>query len=69
MSEEGLDLWLAHMGGVAFSMKEDESFDPCEVALFGAVSIVLSAQDSACTLEQFVGRHENPLLEVRGEFV
>jgi hypothetical protein len=43
MREEGFNLFAAHVGGVALAMKEDVTFDPFDVGLFGAGRVVLEA--------------------------
>jgi hypothetical protein len=50
-------------------MEEDEAFNPGQVALFRAISVMLSAQDATGTIEQSFGRHENPLLDVESEMI
>ena len=56
MVEEGLDLGLTHIDRVAFTVNEDETPVPGQVALFGAVGVVFPAQDEACVLEQLIHR-------------
>jgi len=53
MGEEGLDFWLAHFFGVAFVVEWNVAFDPVIVSLFGAVGVVLGAQDAASLIEKF----------------
>jgi hypothetical protein len=64
VSEKELDLFLAHVFRVAFSVEEHKAADPGEVLFFGAVGIVFTAQDEACVVEQFIhrrGNHDYPL--------
>lgn len=43
MGDEGTDLGLTHVFGVAFVVEEDVAFDPVFVGLFGAVGVVFGA--------------------------
>ncbi len=58
MSEESLDILDAQVFGMdvlapAFFMKEDEAFDPGDVALLGAVGVVHAAEGEAELVEKF----------------
>ena len=56
MGQEGLDFGGAHGLGVAFLVEKNETPDPVDVSLFGAIGIVLEAQGIAELIEKF-GRH------------
>jgi len=53
LCEEGLDFWVSHFFGVAFVVEDKVAFDPIEVSLFGAVGVVLGAQDVTSLIEKF----------------
>ena len=68
MGEIGFDVGRAHVAGMdvlagAFFVKEDEAFDPADVALFGAIGVVFATQGVAHLIEKFglggIGRHDN----------
>jgi len=45
--EEAIDLDLAHLGGMAFSMKVNEPSDPDQVGLFPSAAVVSCSQGVA----------------------
>jgi hypothetical protein len=49
IGEELFDLGRCHFGGVApvipLLAETNEAFDPCDIGLFGAVGVVLEAQN------------------------
>lgn len=65
--EEGFDLGLLHVGGMAFGMEDDEAPDPGQVALFGAIGFMFAAQDAPGTFEQLLGRHKTLFLKPGGK--
>ncbi|MBU0493635.1 MAG: hypothetical protein KKB13_17455 [Chloroflexi bacterium] len=62
VGEEGCDLGVAHLIGVALVVKEDKAADPVHVGLFGADGIVFEADGVADLVEEFPGflGHEQP---------
>jgi len=55
VGDECLDLWHAHVFGVAFAVVEDVAFDPVFVGLFGAVGVVFGADGSGDEVHEFWG--------------
>jgi len=53
LGEEGLDFWLAHIFGMAFVVEENAAVHSVTVSLFGAVGVVLGAQDVTSLIEKF----------------
>jgi len=53
VGEEGLDFWVSHFFGVAFVVEENIAVHSVEVSLFGAVGVVLGAQDVTSLIEKF----------------
>ena len=45
MRQKPVDLHLAYSGRVAFSMKENEPFDPGQVGLFRSATVVSRSED------------------------
>ena len=61
VGEEGADFGHTHLAGMAFIVEENETFDPLNVALFGAVGIMLDTQGLAYLVEKFfLWRHRLP---------
>ena len=52
--DECLDFGCAHLGKMAFVVKEDETRDPVHVSLFGAVGIVFGAYSVTHLIEEFL---------------
>lgn len=55
MSQESLDVFSAHFGGVAFVVEQDEALDPTDVGFFGAEGVVVEAGAFAGQIEQLFG--------------
>ncbi len=55
VGEKGFHLSDAHLPRVAFVVEEDEAPDPLQVGFFGAVSIMLSAEDNLHLIEELLG--------------
>jgi len=53
LCEEGLDFWVSHFFRMAFVVEEKVAVHPVEVSLFGAVGVVLGAQDVMSLIEKF----------------
>jgi len=53
VGEEGLDLGTAHVNRMPFAMEENVPSNPRKVLLFGAVGVMLAAEDRAGPVEQF----------------
>ncbi len=53
IAEEGSDLLLGHVAGMAFPMEEDVAANPIDVGLLGADAVVFDAQMPADAIEQF----------------
>ena len=51
----GLHLGRAHVLGMALAVKEDEAFDPANVALLGARGVVFEADGAANLLQELFG--------------
>ena len=52
MAEEGSDLFLAHLGGMALVVEEDVAADPVQVELLRAEAVVLYPQMPANAVEE-----------------
>jgi len=55
VGDEGLDLFGAHVFGVALVVEEDEALDPFLVGLFGAAGVVFGADGVADLVHEFAG--------------
>ena len=53
VGKESNDFFFAHVVGVAFLVKENETANPIDVSLFGADAVMLDAQMPADAVEQF----------------
>jgi hypothetical protein len=60
MGEKGTNLGLAHVIGVAFMVKEDESLYPMPVSLFSSQAIVLQANDVSNLIDEFGRTQSSP---------
>jgi len=54
VSEEGADLWGAHLSRMAFIVEQDETPHPIHIGLLGAVRIMFEAQFFAQLVEKFL---------------
>ena len=61
MCEEGVDLGLAQLGGVALAMEEDELLDPEDVGILGSNRVVVCAEGVADLVEESRHRGQMPL--------
>jgi hypothetical protein len=50
MGEEGFDFGYAHVLGMAFVVKEDETPDPLDVGFFGLVGVVFEPEGFTDTI-------------------
>jgi len=53
IDEVGLQLFSAHAFGMAFVMEEDETLDPVQVGLVGAIGVMFSAQGGTDQIHKF----------------
>lgn len=65
MSDECLNFWNSHFGGVAFVVENDVAVHPFYVGFFGAVGVVPCPQAVAGLVEEFFW-HGGLGLAIRG---
>jgi hypothetical protein len=53
MAQKGRYFLSAHLPGMPFAVKEDESFDPAEIRLLGAEAVMLQPDARTHYIEQF----------------